>query len=59
MRAITTLLILREHVIDPLLASVKIPVHPRMPTTLTIIDQHYEHLRLDMQPLFQELGIAA
>jgi hypothetical protein len=59
MRAITALLVLREHVIEPLLASVRTPGRSPKPSTLTPIDQHYEHLRLDMQPLFQELGIAA
>ncbi len=59
MRAITALLILREHVIEPLLAGIRTPARPSKPTILTIIDQHYEHLRLDIQPLFEELGIAA
>ena len=59
MRAITALLVLREHVIGPLLAGVRTPAGPRTLSTLTTIDQHYQQLRLDMQPLFQELGIAA
>jgi hypothetical protein len=59
MRAITALLVLREHVIAPLLAGVRTPARPRTPSTLTIIDQHYQQLRADMQPLFHDLGIAA
>jgi hypothetical protein len=59
MRAITALLVLREHVIAPLLAGARTPARPNKPSTLTIIDQHYQQLRLDMQPLFHELGIAA
>ena len=59
MRAITALLVLREHVIGPLLAGARTPARPRKPSTLTIIDQHYQQLCRDMQPLFHELGIAA
>jgi hypothetical protein len=59
LRAIAALLILRDHVIGPLLAGVGSQQPTRRPTTWTTLDQHYERLRLDMQPLFQELGIAA
>ncbi len=58
MRAVTALLVLREHVIRPLLAGVQTPPSPSKPITWTATDRHYEHLRLGMQPLFQELGIA-
>ena len=59
MRAVTALLVLREHVIRPLLAGVQAPPHTSKPATWTPLDRHYEHLRLAMQPPFQELGIAA
>jgi hypothetical protein len=59
MRAITALLVLREHVIAPLLAGARTPPRASKPATWTLVDQHYQQLRLDMQPLFQELGIAA
>jgi len=59
MRAATALLVLREHVIRPLLAGARTPPRASNPATWTLIDQHYQQLRLDMEPLFQELGIAA
>jgi hypothetical protein len=59
MRAATALLVLREHVIRPLLTGVQTPPCCSKPTTWIATDQHYEQLRLSIQPLFQELGIAA
>jgi hypothetical protein len=59
MRAITALLVLREHVIRPLLAGVQSPPRASKPTTWTATDRHYDQLQRDMQPLFHELGIAA
>jgi len=59
MRAITALLVLREHVIRPLLAGVQSPPSASKPTTWTAADRHYDQLQRDMQPLFHELGIAA
>jgi len=59
MRAITALLVLREHVIRPLLAGVHSPPRASKPTTWTPTDRHYDQLQRDMQPLFHELGIAA
>jgi hypothetical protein len=59
MRAITAALVLREHVIKPLLARARTPSATPKPITWTATDQHYEQLRLHMQPLFHELGIAA
>jgi len=59
MRAITALLVLREHVIRPLLVGVQSPPHASRPTTWTATDRHYDQLQRDMQPLFHELGIAA
>jgi DNA-binding transcriptional ArsR family regulator len=59
MRAIAALLILRDHVIAPILAGVRSPRLGRKPATWTPADRHYEQLRIRMQPLFHELGIAA
>src|SRR5439155_10585575 len=56
---ITALLVLREHVIGPLLAGVQSPPRASKPTTGTATDRHYDQLQRDMQPLFHELGIAA
>jgi hypothetical protein len=58
-RTITALLTLRDQVIGPILAGVRIPRQGRRPTTWTHLDNDYETLRLDMQNLFQELGISA
>ena len=58
LRAMTTLLVLREKVIRPLLAASQHPEpqnHPRHPTP---VDQHYEHLRAGMRELFTELGVS-
>jgi hypothetical protein len=56
MCAVTALHVLREHVIRPVLANVRTTqLHPQ-PKTSPTLDQHYERLRLDLQPLFQELG---
>jgi hypothetical protein len=59
MRAIAALLILRHHVIAPILAGVRSPHLGRKPKAWTPADRHYEQLRIRMQPLFQELGLAA
>ena len=59
MRAIAALLVLRDHVIKPILAGVRTSAPSAKPPISTLIDQHYNQLRLDFQPLFEELGIAA
>jgi hypothetical protein len=59
MRTIAALFILRDHVIAPILAGVRSPRVGRKPATWTAADRHYEQLRIRMQPLFHELGIAA
>lgn len=59
MRAIAALFILRDYVIAPILAGVRSPRLGRKPATWTPADRHYEQLRIRMQPLFHELGIAA
>jgi hypothetical protein len=59
LRAITALLVLREQVIGPILAGVRVPKRGRKPATWTRTDQHYEGLRLGMKALLDDLGIAA
>jgi hypothetical protein len=59
MRAIAALLILRQHIIAPILAGVRSPHLGRKPKAWTTADRQYEQLRIDMQPLFQDFGIAA
>ena len=60
LRAITALVVLREKVIQPLLAAASQRSEPQ--TTLqqpTPIDHHYEHLRVGMRDLFTALGVVA
>jgi hypothetical protein len=59
LRALTALLVLREHIIRPLLAASGQPQPPSKPVNPTRIDNHYENLRVGMQSLFNELGLAA
>jgi hypothetical protein len=56
-RTIAALLAVRDQVIAPILAGVRIPRRGRPPATLTPIDRDYEKLRTDMQTLFRDLGI--
>ena len=59
LRAMTTLLVLREKVIRPLLApSTRPDPHSKL-SNPTPIDHHYENLRAGMHSLFTELGVAA
>ena len=59
MRAVTAVLILRDHVIKPILAGVRTPAASSKPPISTLLDQRYDQIRIDIQPLFEELGIAA
>jgi len=59
MRAVSALYVLRDQVIRPILAGVRATQHTPQPTLAPALDRHYERLRLDLQPVFQELGIAA
>jgi len=43
----------------PILAGVRSPRIGRRPKTWTAADRHYERLRIHMQPLLEELGLAA
>ena len=59
LKTVAALLVLREKVIQPLLAGIATPRLGRKPKNWSSIDQHYEALRLNMRNLFQELGVAA
>ena len=52
------MLTLRDHVIAPILAGVKVRRHDHVPTRWEPIDQDYEKIRADMTVLFRHLGIA-
>ena len=56
---IAALLTLRDQVIAPILAGVRSPRMGRKPITWTSVDRDYEKIRIDMQTLFQDLGIRA
>jgi hypothetical protein len=58
-RTVAALLVLRDHVIRPILAGLRPRRMRRKPTTWTQLDRHYETLRLDMRALFHDLGVAA
>ena len=54
----TALVILRDKVIQPLLAnSCQLKRGPK-PNNATTLDQHYERLQVGIQGLFAEIGIA-
>jgi hypothetical protein len=56
-RTITALLTLRDHVIAPIIAGVRVPRRGRPPTHLTPVDRHYEAMRVNMAELFDHLAI--
>lgn len=58
-RTISALLTLQDQIIVPILAGVRSPRMGRKPSIWTPADRHYEQLRVGMQALFSELGIAA
>ena len=58
-RAITALLILRDHVIKPILAGVKTAAPSFKPPISAMVDQRYDQVRIDVQALLEDLGIAA
>jgi hypothetical protein len=58
LKTVATLVVLRERVIQPLLAGIATPRLGRKPKNWSSIDQHYETLRLNMRTLLQELGVA-
>jgi hypothetical protein len=57
-RTIAAILTMRDHVIAPLIAGIRTPRRGRPPKNWTQIDRDYETLRLDMQTLFNDLGIS-
>jgi hypothetical protein len=58
-RALTALVVLREQVLKPLLAGCAARHQGRKPKSWTPLDDHYQTLRVDMQHLFADLGLAA
>lgn len=58
-RTMAALLVLRDQVVRPILAGVRVPKQGRKPTSWTAVDRDYELLRVNMKVLFQDLGIAA
>ena len=59
LRAMAALVILREKVLQPILAGMGKPKMGRKPNNWTQIDEHYETIRQNMFVLFEDLGIAA
>jgi hypothetical protein len=59
LRALAALLVLRDKVIQPLLAAALQTRPSRGAQNPTQLDRHYETLRVGMQGLLHELGIAA
>jgi hypothetical protein len=57
-RTVAALLTLRDQVIVPILAGVRSPRMGRKPAHWTRVDRHYETIRINMQALFHDLGIA-
>src|SRR5205085_3396929 len=56
-RTMTALLVLRDHVIGPIMAGCRVPWRGRRPQRWTVVDSHYETIRRDMVALFKEIGI--
>jgi len=56
-RSIAGIVVLRDHVIAPILAGVRSPRLGRKPSTWTRIDRDYEQLRITMQTLLSDLAI--
>lgn len=57
-RTIAALVVLRDQVIGPILAGVRSPRQGRKPTQWTRLDRDYETMRVQMQTLFADLGLA-
>ena len=58
-KAIAALVVIRDNVIKPLLATAVNPKPSHGPQNPTALDGHCESLRINMQGLFQQLGLAA
>jgi len=59
LQTLAALIVLRNHVIRPLLAAADQTAPARRPRNQTAIDRHYAALRTEMHGLFHELGLAA
>jgi len=59
LRTLTALVVLRHKVIQPLLAAATEARPARGTQNPTCVDRHYQSLRLEMQGLFHQLGLAA
>ena len=59
LRAISAIIILREKVMEPLLARAGKLRHGPKPTNHSALDEHYETIQKHMQKLFEHIGIAA
>ena len=59
LKTLAALIVLRHHVIKPLLAAAEQTAPARGAQHPTALDQHYAALRNGMQGVFHELGIAA
>jgi hypothetical protein len=59
LKTLTALLVLRDQVIKPLLAAAHHPTPAPAAHNPTALDRHYHALRVGMDGLFQELGVAA
>jgi hypothetical protein len=59
LKTLAALMVLRDKAIKPLLAAAQRLRQPRQPQNPTQLDRHYETIRIAMQGVFQELGVAA
>ena len=59
LKTITALIVLRNKAIRPLLAAAQRLRRPRRAQNPTVLDTHYETIRVAMEGIFQELGVAA
>jgi hypothetical protein len=59
LKTVAALIVLRHHVLKPLLAAAEQTSPARGPHHPTALDRHYAALRTHMHGVFQELGIAA
>jgi hypothetical protein len=59
LRAITALAVLRDKVIQPLLAAACQAQPATKPNKMTALDKHYKNIQTAMRDLFAELGVAA
>ena len=59
LKTMTALIVLRNKAIKPLLAAAQRLRRPRRAQNQTPLDTHYETIRVAMEGVFQELGVAA